>query len=127
MTDNEIKTGLKCCQSDYEKNCGECPYDRFKTCSISTPSCEARMMADVLDLTNRQGAEIERLMPYGTQVKVSKKIEEEIKSEAIKELISNLENDFVFEIPNERGYFEKVVKLKHIKEVIYRGAGSTNV
>ena len=42
----------------------------------------------------KQSAEIERLRPYGTQVEVSKKIESEIKAEAIKEFAERFKGKY---------------------------------
>lgn len=70
-TDEQIKQALAEMSDEYTEN--------FSSC--------------VLDLIKRQEAEIEALRPFGTQVEVSKKIEKEIKSEAIKELMFNLNGD----------------------------------
>lgn len=50
MTDNEIKKALECCM---ESDCHNCPYDYF--------TCDQHQFSDLLDLINRQQAEIERL------------------------------------------------------------------
>ena len=80
MTDNEIIKALECC---YRKGtpCRDCPFNEFEDCNDV-------LMADyVFNLINRQQAEIERLkeQPYTFQIEVSKKIESEIKSKAVKE------------------------------------------
>lgn len=60
MTDNEIIKALECCQTQYAKNCEKCPYERYKKPCISAITCSSQMRADLLDLINRQRAEIER-------------------------------------------------------------------
>jgi FtsZ-binding cell division protein ZapB len=56
MTDNDIIKALEFCADsrDTDKHCLKCPY-----CNESY--CLDKMMADALDLINRQKAEIERL------------------------------------------------------------------
>jgi hypothetical protein len=61
MTDKEIKKALECCQTQYARNCKDCPYEKYKTHSISAVTCSSRLRKDLLDLLNRQQAEIERL------------------------------------------------------------------
>lgn len=85
MTDNEIIKALECCEK--QPHCTGCPY-------FEKIGCKKHLYQDALDLINRQEAEIERLMPFGCQVEVSKKIEQEIKTEAIKKAIAELYNSF---------------------------------
>lgn len=47
----------------------------------------------------------------------AEQIKDEIKSEAIKELIDKLEPDHTFEIQRDDGYWEKVVRLESIKAI----------
>lgn len=81
MTDNEIIKALECCYRKGGTPCRDCPFNEFEDCNDV-------LMADyVFNLINRQQAEIERLkeQPYTFQIEVSKKIESEIKSKAVKE------------------------------------------
>ncbi len=62
-----------------------------------TDECCAELyeaLQTVFALINRQQEEIERLKgyPYATQVEVSKKLESQIKSEAVKECLAKVEN-----------------------------------
>ncbi len=59
MTDNDIIKALECClKGDYDKIinalCAKCPY-------CKNTDCKLILQQDVLDLINRQKAEIERL------------------------------------------------------------------
>lgn len=65
MIDKEIIKALECCQTQYAKNCKDCPYEKYKKPYISTTTCSSQMRADLLDLINRQMAEIERLNGNG--------------------------------------------------------------
>lgn len=47
----------------------------------------------------------------------AEQVKDEIKSEAIKELIDKLEPDHTFEIQRDDGYWEKVVRLESIKAI----------
>lgn len=70
MTDNEIIKALECCKPKQNRNCGDCPaYDLGNFCA-------AELRENVLDLINRQKAEIEKL--------------KSAKSEAIKEFADRL-------------------------------------
>ena len=102
MTDEQVIEALEWCT--YLDDCVNCPYYK-KDCNCATIA---------LDLIYRQKAEIERLngelqamqgaaktyrvgyegankFPYEIQVEVSKKVENEIKSEAVKEFEKRLE------------------------------------
>lgn len=48
MTREQIFKGLKCCQTQYDKNCAECPYGIYRMHAISVKSCSSRMLEDVL-------------------------------------------------------------------------------
>ena len=54
MTDEQIIMGLKCCYLG-EADCKECPFDTFEDCN------DVLMAKYVIDLIDRQQAEIERL------------------------------------------------------------------
>lgn len=55
MSDNEIIKALECCNSEKESLCFECPYH------LCSPACLTRRNTDIIDLINRQKAEIEKL------------------------------------------------------------------
>ena len=58
MTDNKTIKALECCKvCSSPEHCGECPYVECTT----TKGCVGEMLTDVLDLINRQKAEIEEL------------------------------------------------------------------
>ena len=86
MTDKEIIKALECCYRKGGTPCRDCPFNEFEDCNDV-------LMADyVFNLINRQQEEIERLkeQPYTFQIEVSKKIESEIKSKAVKEFAERL-------------------------------------
>ena len=58
MTDNKIIKALECCQTEYNRNCKECPYEKSKARYISTVTCSSRMRKHLLEFVNRQQAEI---------------------------------------------------------------------
>ena len=72
MTDNEIIKALECCTSD-KCTCSECSYEYKKNIkneefevmsngkSYDEWSCDEWLKCDLLDLINRQKAEIEKL------------------------------------------------------------------
>ena len=87
MTDNEIKEALECCLKN-EIDCHGCPYEEY-----SKRDCTDRFYADVIELINRQKAEIERLCEQN--VRLNKECDYYIrvataKSEAIKEFAERL-------------------------------------
>ena len=86
MTDKEIIKASECCYRKGGTPCRDCPFNEFEDCNDV-------LMADyVFNLINRQQEEIERLkeQPYTFQIEVSKKIESEIKSKAVKEFAERL-------------------------------------
>ena len=98
MTDKHIIKALECCATDDGNDCFQCPY-----CNLffepGNGGCVNRCRKDALDLINRQKTEIEELKDiiakvptnaYDLQVEVSRKLENQIKSEAIKEFVARL-------------------------------------
>ena len=123
MTDNEIIKALECCQTEYDRNCKECPYERYKTHYISTITCSSRMRADLLDLINRQKAEIERLQKHIQEgIDLAKQIPEMValaQAEAIKEIGERLKAEACLsEYPwdDERIYLSQIDNL--VKEMV---------
>ena len=92
MNDNEVIKALESI-SYGGHSCVKCKFGITKgdeRCGLK--GCNIARKA--IDIINRQKAEIERLMPFGTQVEVSKKIEAEIKYEAIKEFAERLRSHY---------------------------------
>lgn len=48
MTHEQIFKGLECCQTQYNKNCADCPYRIYKTHAISGKTCSSRMLEEAL-------------------------------------------------------------------------------
>ena len=105
MTDNDIIKALECCIGDTEgRNCFDCPL-------YEIVDCQPQMYFDVLDLINRQKAEIERLQGAVAMYEEERKYHFEMSrkktAEAITEFAERLkkeaeyvsidsEGDFVF-------------------------------
>ena len=60
MNDNDIIKALECCLFAYGKKCEECPYEKHKPFLSSTQFCTYSLKKDILDLINRQKAEIKK-------------------------------------------------------------------
>ena len=98
MTDEQIIKALECCATDDMDDCFQCPYDNM-VYNPGYDQCADMCRKDALDLINRQKAEIEELKDilekvptnaYDLQVEASEKLENQIKSEAIKEFAERL-------------------------------------
>ena len=100
MTVEEIKKALECCSDGH--TCNFCGLKSAKS------HCVSRLSKEALSLIGCQQAEIERLKTFNVQVEVSKKIEDEIKSEAIKEfadkLTDEIYNSIERSLDNPNGY-----------------------
>lgn len=94
MTDNEIIRALECCIKNDIAQCKICEYDKFEQ------GCRRKLKPDILDLINRQKAEIERLEKEKDSkiVRCIANDKDKIKSEAIKEFVERLK----FEYEDER-------------------------
>ena len=115
MTDEQIIEALECHISDTDD-------DSCRPCVFNGYGCLGGLIPAVADLINRQKAEIERLnvelqamrgaaktyrvggegankFPYEIQVEVSKKVENEIKSEAVKEFAELLRGYLRLNLP----------------------------
>lgn len=97
MTDNEIIKALECCKT---LNCVKCGrIEDFKNAS----ACLEKMIAEALDLINRQKADIERLnIRNKTLIDITKNYDWKFaraKSEAIKEFAERLKCG----VPQETG------------------------
>lgn len=104
MTDNEIIKALECCVSE-QYTCEQCPYQEVKHYDYDNGfeimpngkqyddwSCDRWLNTDLLDLINRQKAEIlelqKRIINWRADMDYRP---DEIKSEAIKEFAEELE------------------------------------
>lgn len=112
MTDNEIIKTLECCKKPLrESNCKECAFYHSGRCSLN-------MLNAVLDLINRQKAEIERLniecQSMRNAANSYKMHYETAKSEAIKEFAEELKEHRYGELNNcisfSVGYLDNLVK-----------------
>ena len=74
-TDDKIKPGIRCCQTQYNKNCVDCPYQKYKSSAISTVTCSSELRKDILDLVNRQEARFNFLKNANELQKKYRKIE----------------------------------------------------
>ena len=92
MTDNEIIKALECCGKPVnEECCSECPYYLG-----GQENCH-KLLGDIIDLINRQQAEIERLSNFVTEercIEIAREmipaIVKQAKSEAYKEFAERL-------------------------------------
>ena len=86
MTDEQIVKALeRCGNNDW---CSDCPY--YKSTSTRGVDCYNDLMLDALDIIKRKQVEIDRLKSMDLQVEASKKLEREIKNEAIKDFAESL-------------------------------------
>ena len=90
MTDNEIIKALESCTS--ETQCLNCPRFRGSLGMSFFTKCDSKLKSDVLDLINRQKAEIERLK---TNLNIdlenfATEYDNKIKAEAVKEFAERL-------------------------------------
>ena len=70
-----------------------------EVCELQHKNSELEIELKVMrGVANSYKAEIEMLRPFGCQVEVSKKIEQEIKAEAVKEFAERLKKEFKPEI-----------------------------
>lgn len=112
MTDNEIIEILECCAN---ADCKSCP------CNIDNHYCKDLESQEILNLINRQKAEIEKLKNTDFQVEVSSRIEKEIRAEAIKEFAEKLkqqafECDVSFGLGKE--HYTKAVAVIEIDKIV---------
>ena len=133
MTEAEIMKALECCQTTYNRNCGECPYRIYKSTAISTHSCSEYLRKDLLDLINRKNAEIDSLfleikelnevikkitLPKGCIAITLEEIEiETAKAEAIKEFAERVKADLT------TGWAVMRISVLHIIDQIAKEMG----
>ena len=135
MTDNEIIKALKC-HKDETNNCQECTYNFGRGCSL-------RLAADVLDLINRQKAEIKRLpeeLKEDSRVmkqalvlvdEIKKEIAVDIetaKAEAIKEFFEKLKEIASYDEiwTGEEEYVYKTIDFDEVKDLVEEMVGDTD-
>lgn len=53
MEKYEIIKALHCCQTQYNRNCKECPYEKYKSHAIRTTTCESELRKDLLTLVTK--------------------------------------------------------------------------
>lgn len=118
MTDEQIIKALECCHSELGNMCSICPlFD------LDNDYCEDELHKNTLNLIDRQKAEIEELKDiiakvptnaYDLQVEASEKLENQIKSEAIKEFAERLKG---YPIVEEVRDIDNLVKeMTEVKE-----------
>lgn len=133
MTDNEIIKALECCQREYDKNCKQCPYNKY-----SITGCRGELRKDTLDFINRLQAENERLKKENEILSINadtafqdglneaqdlyaKQVKAEIKSEAVREFAERLKDDS-FE---DKGYYYDIILVTDIDDVLKEMIGET--
>ena len=120
MTDEQIIKALECCATDDGDDCFQCPYGNI-VYKPGNGGCVNRCRKDALNLINRQKAEIEYLksikLPYGIQIEVSAKIENQLKSEAIKEFAERLK-ETAYSYSDISGYRSTVVDADSIDNLV---------
>ncbi len=117
MTDNEIIKGLECCGA--ESDCENCPYFKNKH-----HTCGKSFNTDVLDLINRQKAEIEALQMDKKQLEsdiiIANNNYEHIKSiwendyQKLSQVIAKWKDKY------KRLVIQEDIKAKAVKEFVMR-------
>ena len=54
MIKQEIIKGLECCQTQYNRKCGECPYKIYMSRAITVETCDSKLKADLLNLIRKE-------------------------------------------------------------------------
>ena len=109
MTDNEIVKALECCIS-VDGDCRQCPANDF------CENDENDFLGLLLDLINRQKAEIENMRKNLKFVhEIMLKSDQKIRTEAIKEFAERLKEQ-IFIKKDKPLYFEKIDNL--VKEMV---------
>lgn len=110
MTDNDVIKGLECLRGK-EMLCVSCPYFRAKGLK-----CRMQVANDVLDLINRQKAEIERLKSYKNLYEDSKaeyletiKAIKNYKAEVIKAFAERLKENLECGLAYDGGILHHVI------------------
>ena len=116
MTDKDLIKALECCNKD---DCDNCPYKR---------NCK-NVMCDVLDLINRQQAEIERLNKevkyWEVEAKEARADINQAVAEAVKEFATRLE-EYSYESMGNYGIIHMVVSVKDIDNLVKEMVGEGN-
>lgn len=127
MTDEQIMQGLKWCYQ-VEGSCGDCPY---RPDDIKKAKCHDRLGNDVIELIERQKAEIKMLKTENERVKtniykmaIDKALAEKARAEAIKEFAEKLKEKIISETAygcdcsQHSGYYDYSLKIGDIPEYI---------
>ena len=136
MTDNDIIKALECCTSD-GCTCRECPYEdtkhivneEFETMSNGKTydawSCDEWLKIDLLDLINRQKAEIERLTTLAelgniraNGYRAMRDKAKNAKAEAIKEFAERLKNRFTEKLGDKKESFFSYSVQREIDKLV---------
>ena len=129
MTDNEIIKAFKLCVTNdyFEHNCKECSFKQFGDV------CMDVLCRQVLDLINRQKAEIERLTvnmnAFGLGMKRESERADTARAEAIKEFAERLkENVFLADVSFGYGKecWEDAVAVIEIDNLVKEMVGDDN-
>ena len=115
MTDNEIITALE----QYIERTKNIKYGARKMVLVAD-----ERLKDILDLINRQQAEIERLQNENNQFADIGKMYSEIKTEAIKEFAERLKENLIEESYDDVQFF-KVVGESDIDNLVKEMVGDT--
>ena len=99
LTDSEIIKALDCCKYD---DCNNCP-------NVSD-NCHANLVDYVLDLIDRQKAEIKRLKEENNHFANIGKMYSEIRAEAIEAFAERLKKAFVLCDPMFNKYIDNLAK-----------------
>lgn len=121
MTDNEIKKGLECCGSPYNR-CLECPL-----CEMERVKCFTELTANALDLINRLEAENVRVRAKVNHFQYLHDVfttipTNRIKTEAVKEFAERLKSNAYTECSITR-YKYQVVQIEEIDNLVKEMVG----
>ena len=114
MTDNEIIMALEYCYAD-ENNCKRCPY-------MAVGKCHKVHTRDVLDLINRQKAEIERLEAIQSSHLFTTDF---IRYKAVKEFAERLKSKEKFHYDYYSNIAIRYIKIEDIDNLVKEMVGDT--
>lgn len=127
MTDEQIMQGLKWCYQ-VEGSCGDCPY---RPNDIKKARCHDRLGNDVIDLIERQKAEIDRLKTENERVKtniykmaIDKALAEKARAEAIKEFAEKLKANRPHLNTGEQVFY---IRPEEVDNLVKEMVGADNV
>lgn len=104
MTDNEIVKAFECCYLD--KPCEECPFCKLENAELNCFNGDEKAIPRmILDLFDRQKAEIERLNKEVETFADIGKMYSEIKAEAVKEFAERLKKELFIKQNEHRDHW----------------------